>query len=309
MLRYNDYTSVLKNKFQERVQKITVNAGFTCPNRDGKKGWGGCTYCNNQTFTPDYCFSSKTVKEQVLEGISFFNHKYQAQKYIVYFQSYTNTYGSLPSLIALYEEALSHPQVIGIVIGTRPDCITDEMLEYFADLSKSKYVLIEYGVESTDNVTLEFINRGHTYETAVETIIKTSERGIYTGAHIILGLPGESKEKILEHADKLSELPLNVLKMHQLQLVKGTKMATQYAENSSLFHLYSLNEYIDLSIDFLERIRPEISIERFVSQSPKNLLIAPDWGVKNFEFLDKINKRLLDRNTYQGRLCKANKNI
>lgn len=309
MLRYNDYTSVLKNKFQERVQKITVNAGFTCPNRDGKKGWGGCTYCNNQTFTPDYCFSSKTVKEQVLEGISFFNHKYQAQKYIVYFQSYTNTYGSLPSLIALYEEALSHPQVIGIVIGTRPDCITDEMLEYFADLSKSKYVLIEYGVESTDNVTLEFINRGHTYETAVETIIKTSERGIYTGAHIILGLPGESKEKILEHADKLSELPLNVLKMHQLQLVKGTKMATQYAENSSLFHLYSLNEYIDLSIDFLERIRPEISIERFVSQSPKDLLIAPDWGVKNFEFLDKINKRLLDRNTYQGRLCKANKNI
>ncbi len=305
-MRYNDYTSVLKNIFAERVQKITVNAGFTCPNRDGTKGWGGCTYCNNQTFSPQYCHSQKPVREQIEEGIQFFHHKYQAQKYLVYFQSYTNTYGKTDELIRLYEEALSYPQVTGLVIGTRPDCVSDELLSYFEELVKTKYVMIEYGVESTCDDTLRFINRGHSYGEAEEMIIKTASKGIYTGAHLILGLPTESRKVILSHADKISTLPLTAIKLHQLQLVKGTKMASQYAENPEIFHLYTADEYIDLVVDFLERLNPNIAIERFVSQSPKELLIAPDWGLKNFEFIDKIHKRLITRDTYQGKQLTIN---
>jgi len=300
--RYLNYNQVLKSEFTERVQKISINAGFTCPNRDGSKGTGGCTYCNNQTFSPEYCKPGKSVSEQVKEGIAFFHHKYQAQYYLAYFQSYTNTYDSLDHLKSIYEEALSYPNVVGLVVGTRPDCVSNELLDYFAGLAKKYYVMIEYGIESTNDQTLKFINRGHDYACAEKAINETAERGIRVGAHIILGLPKEERETILSHADILSKLPITSLKIHQLQLVRGTKMAEQYAEHPEWFHLYTANEYIDLAIDFLERLNPHIAIERFVSQSPKNLLIAPDWGLKNFEFTAKIEKRLEERNTRQGQL-------
>ncbi len=300
--RYLNYNQILKSEFAERVQKISINAGFTCPNRDGSKGIGGCTYCNNQTFSPEYCQSAKTVSQQVEEGIAFFNHKYQAQLYLAYFQSYTNTYDSLENLKAIYEEALSYPNVAGIVVGTRPDCVNDELLGYFASLAKKYYVMIEYGVESTNDETLQFINRGHNYAAAEQAITKTAGLGIRTGAHIILGLPNENREMILSHASTLSSLPLTMLKIHQLQLVKGTKMAQQFEEHPEWFHLYSADEYIDLAIDFLELLNPEIAVERFVSQSPKELLIAPTWGLKNFEFSAKIEKRLKERNTWQGKI-------
>jgi radical SAM protein (TIGR01212 family) len=300
--RYLNYNQVLKTEFTERVQKISVNAGFTCPNRDGSKGTGGCTYCNNLTFSPEYCKSSKSVSEQIKEGITFFHHKYKAQLYLAYFQSYTNTYDSLENLKAIYEEALSYPNVVGLVVGTRPDCVNSELLDYFADLAKRYYVMIEYGIESTNDETLQFINRGHDYACAEKAILETAKRGIRVGAHIILGLPKEERETIIAHADKLSHLPITSLKIHQLQLIRGTKMAIQYSEHPEWFHLYSANEYIDLTIDFLERLNPGIAIERFVSQSPKELLIAPEWGLKNFEFTAKIEKRLIERNAWQGRL-------
>jgi len=300
--RYLNYNQVLKTEFTERVQKISINAGFTCPNRDGSVGTGGCTYCNNQTFSPEYCKSSKSVSEQVEEGIAFFHHKYKAQLYLAYFQSYTNTYDSLENLRTIYEEALSYPNVVGLVIGTRPDCVSNELLDYFGELAKKYYVMIEYGIESTNNETLKFINRGHDYECAEKAIRETAARGIRVGAHIILGLPGESRETILSHADILSELPITTLKIHQLQLVRGTKMTEQYSEHPKWFKLYTANEYIDLAIDFLERLNPLIAIERFVSQSPKSLLIAPEWGLKNFEFTAKIEKQLNERNAWQGKL-------
>ncbi len=300
--RYLNYNQILKTEFAERVQKISINAGFTCPNRDGSKGTGGCTYCNNQTFSPGYCKPSKTVSQQVEEGIAFFHHKYAAQYYLAYFQSYTNTYDKIENLKAIYEEALSYPNVRGLVIGTRPDCVSDELLDYFAELAKTYYVMIEYGIESTCDKTLEFINRGHDFACAEHAIRETARRGIKTGAHIILGLPTEDKTTIISHAQKLSQLPLTTLKIHQLQLVRGTKMAEQFAEHPKWFKLYSAEEYCDLAIDFIEHLRPEIGIERFVSQSPKKLLIAPEWGLKNFEFLAKIEKRLLERDTWQGRL-------
>ena len=299
--RYLNYNQVMKTEFSERIQKISINAGFTCPNRDGSKGRGGCTYCNNQSFSPEYCKPVKTVTQQIEEGINFFRHKYENQFYLAYFQSYTNTYDSLDRLKAIYEEALSHPQVKGIAVGTRPDCVNDELLDYFQELSKSVYVMIEYGIESTNDKTLEFINRGHDYACAEEAIRATANRGIKTGAHLILGLPKEDRETILSHADQISKLPLTAIKLHQLQLVRKTVMAKQYVEHPEWFNFYTANEYIDLLIDFVERLNPNIAIERFISQSPPSLIIAPEWGLKNFEFAVKLEKRLAERDSWQGK--------
>ena len=300
--RYLNYNTVLKNEFSERVQKISINAGFTCPNRDGSKGTGGCTYCNNQTFSPEYCKPTSSVAKQIEEGIDFFRYKYQNQHYLAYFQSYTNTYASLEKLKSLYEEALSHPQIVGLVIGTRPDCVNDELLDYLSELSENYYIMLEYGVESTKDETLKLINRGHDYACCVEAIRKTAERNIRVGAHLILGLPKESRKEILSHADELSKLPLTALKLHQLQLIRGTKMAEQYKTNPEWFDLYQADEYIDLAIDFIERLNPNIAIERFLSQSPAEFLLAPDWGLKNYEFVEKLRKRLQERDTWQGKL-------
>ena len=302
--RYNNYKDTLKQLFSNRVQKISINAGFTCPNRDGSKGRGGCTYCNNQTFVPGYCHPVKSVTQQIEEGIEFFlrKEKYRDQTYLAYFQSYTNTYDTLDKLRLIYDEALQHPRISGIVVGTRPDCVNDLILDYFEELSKKTYVMIEYGIESTDDKTLEFINRGHDYQCAVDAINATASRGIYTGAHLILGLPGESRETILAHADKMNKLPITALKLHQLQLVKGTIMAKQMKTNPEWFQFYTAEEYIDLTVDFIERLSPDIAIERFVSQSPKDLLISPDWGLKNFECVTKVEKRLEERDARQGKL-------
>jgi radical SAM protein (TIGR01212 family) len=301
-LPYNDYSTRLREILGTRIQKISINAGFTCPNRDGKVGTGGCTYCNNQTFNPDYCQQEKSVTRQIAEGISFFRKKYDDLKYLAYFQAYTNTYGDISHLIELYEEALSYPGIIGLVIGTRPDCVSDELLDYFQEISRKSYVMVEYGVESTCDETLKAINRGHDFGTAQQAIRTTAQRGIHTAAHLILGLPGEDQATLLAHADQLSQLPLTAIKLHQLQLIKGTVMAQQFAAHPEQFRLFTVDEYIDLCIDFLELLRPDISVERFTSQSPPRLLIAPDWKVKNYEFVAKLQRRMIARNTYQGRL-------
>ena len=301
-VRYNDLSAYLSAHFPHKVQKISLNAGFTCPNRDGTVGYGGCTYCNNQTFNPAYCKTEKTVTEQLEEGKQFFARKYPDMKFLAYFQAYTNTYAELEELKRKYEEALSVQDVVGLVIGTRPDCMPDALLDYLEELNRRTFLIVEYGVESTDNVTLQRINRGHTFEVAEEAIRKTATRGIRVGAHIILGLPGEERESLVKQAGLLSSLPLTTLKLHQLQLIKGTRMASEHEKQPADFHLYTADEYIDLVIDFMERLNPRIVVERFVSQSPKELLIAPDWGLKNFEFTAKVNKRIAERNTYQGRL-------
>ena len=298
---YNDLSAYLAECFPFKVQKISLNAGFTCPNRDGTVGHGGCTYCNNQTFNPAYCRTEKTVTEQLEEGKQFFSRKYPDMKFLAYFQAYTNTYAELEELKRKYEEALSVPDVVGLVIGTRPDCMPDALLDYLAELKERTFLLVEYGVESTDNVTLKRINRGHTYEVAEEAVRRTASKGIRVGAHIILGLPGEERSALIKQAGLLSALPLTTLKLHQLQLIKGTRMAAEYHERPEDFHLYSADEYIDLVIDYVEHLRPDMVLERFVSQSPKELLIAPDWGLKNHEFTDKVKKRMRERNAWQGK--------
>ena len=299
--RYYDFSAYLSEHFSFKVQKISLNAGFTCPNRDGTVGYGGCTYCNNQTFNPAYCHTDKSVTEQLEEGKHFFARKYSDMRFLAYFQAYTNTYGELQELKRKYEEALTVPDVVGIVIGTRPDCMPEELLDYLEELNRRTFLIVEYGIENTDNETLHRINRGHTFEQAVQTVCRTAERGIRVGAHIILGLPGETKEMLMEQAGILSKLPLTTLKLHQLQLIKGTRMAMEYEKGPSDFHLFTADEYIDLVIDYVEHLRPNLVLERFVSQSPKELLIAPDWGLKNHEFTDKVKKRMRERGSYQGK--------
>ncbi|MBO5251736.1 MAG: TIGR01212 family radical SAM protein [Bacteroidaceae bacterium] len=304
-IRYNDLSAYLSAHFPYKVQKISLNAGFTCPNRDGTVGYGGCTYCNNQTFNPAYCRTEKTVTEQLEEGKQFFARKYPDMKFLAYFQAYTNTYAELEELKRKYEEALQVPDVVGLVIGTRPDCMPNALLDYLEELNQRTFLIVEYGIESTDNATLKRINRGHSFEVAEEAVRKTAERGIRVGAHTILGLPGESKEMLIKQAERLSALPLTTLKLHQLQLIKGTRMAAEYEQRPEDFHLYSADEYIDLVIDYVEHLRPDIVLERFVSQSPKELLIAPDWGLKNHEFTDKVKKRMRERDAWQGKQYKS----
>lgn len=299
--RYNDYGSFLQQHFAGKVQKISINGGFTCPNRDGSIGRGGCTFCNNQTFNPDYCRSELSVTQQLQEGIRFFARKYPTMRYLAYFQAYTSTYDELPRLIARYEEALSVEGVVGIIIGTRPDCMPPTLLDYLAELAKRTFVTVEYGVESTLDTTLQRINRGHDYATAVDAIRRTAAANIITGAHLILGLPGESHNDMLQHAKRLSQLPLDTIKLHQLQLIKGTVMGNEYSQHPEHFDIPDIDTYIDRAIDFAELLRPDIVIERFVSQSPAELLIAPHWGLKNHEFTARLLRRMRERDTWQGR--------
>lgn len=300
-MRYNDFAGFLAGEFPFKVQKISVNAGFTCPNRDGTKGFGGCTYCNNQTFNPAYCRDDRSVTMQLEEGKRFFARKYPQMKYLAYFQAYTNTYGELELLKRMYEEALAVEGVVGLVIGTRPDCMPDSLLDYLGEVNRRTFLLVEYGIESADDRTLERINRGHSFACTEDAVRRTAARGIRTGGHVILGLPGESREDLIKQAERLSELPLTTLKMHQLQLIRGTRMAHEYALHPEEFHLFSADEYIDLVIDYVEHLRPDLILERFVSQSPRELLIAPDWGLKNHEFTDRVKKRMKERDAWQGK--------
>ena len=302
MVRYNEFGPWLKAQIGTKVQKISLNAGFTCPNRDGSVGVGGCTYCNNQTFNPEYCKTEKTVVQQLEEGKRFFARKYPEMKYLAYFQAYTNTYAGLEELRCKYEDALSVDGVVGLVIGTRPDCMPEALLDYLSELNDRTFVLVEYGIESTYDRTLQRINRGHNYASVVDAVTRTAQRGIFTGGHVILGLPGETHDDIIKEAEMLSELPLTTLKLHQLQLIRGTRMAEEYFASPEDFHLYTADEYIDLVIDFVEHLRPDIVLERFVSQSPSSLLAVPGWGLKNYEFVDKVRKRMDELNACQGRL-------
>ncbi len=300
--RYLDYSSFIKLNFGERVQKISLDIGFSCPNRDGLKGYGGCTYCNNDTFNPDYCEPQKSIREQLEQGISFFSRKGKNNKYLAYFQAYTNTYSDFESLKKMYEEALSIPKVVGLVIGTRPDCISKKIIDYLDELSKTYFISLEFGVESTNEKTLLEVNRCHTFEETKATYEMCKNKGFHLGAHIILGLPNESKEDLFQHAIELSKLPISTLKLHHLQIVKNSIMAVQYKRNPENFNLFTSENYINFISEFISYLRPNIVIERFISEAPQNLLIAPKWGgLKNFEIVSKIDKKLIEKNIWQGK--------
>lgn len=300
--RFNAYAQYFERVFGGRVQKVSVDAGFTCPNRDGTKGRGGCTYCNNDAFNPSYCTPEKSIRQQILEGIQFHQNRYRrAEKYLAYFQAYSNTYDTLENLKHRFDQALGIDKVVGLVIGTRPDCIDAEKLHYFADVAKTHYVILEYGLESCYDETLRKINRGHTFQESADALEITASYGLKTGAHMIFGLPGETRQMMIDEAEILSGLPINTLKLHQLQIVKGTAMETDYRKHPGKYTFFDLDEYIDLVIRFLERLSPEIVMERFAGEVPPDFIAGPTWGVIRYDrVLQKIEKSLEARNTRQG---------
>lgn len=301
---FNSYAGYFRRTFGGRVQKVAVNAGFTCPNRDGTVGTGGCTFCNNGAFTPSYCQPSKSVTQQIEEGIEFHRNRYRtASRYLAYFQSFSNTYAPLDHLRLLYDEALAHPEVAGIVVGTRPDCVDEQKLDYFAELAheRGKYVAIEYGIESVNDRTLKLINRGHDFATARWAVEMSAERGLHVGAHFILGLPGESDQELIEQTEIINSLPLTTVKFHQLQVFAGTAMAEQYDRDPSVFRFWEVEEYIDLFIEILRRLRPDIVVERFASEAPPRYHYGRNWGlIRNETLLAMLEARLRSRGAYQG---------
>ena len=300
--RFNSYAAHFRRVFGHRMQKVTINAGFSCPNRDGKISTGGCTFCDNAAFTPSYCDSTKSITQQIDEGIEFHRKRYRtAQQYLAYFQSFSNTYAPLERLRECYDEALAHPDIAGIVVGTRPDCVDEQKLDYFAELSRKKYVTIEYGVESCYDETLRRINRGHDFATAERAIQMTAERGIHCGAHFILGLPGESDEMLIEQVERINALPLTTVKFHQLQLFRGTPLAREWDEHPERFRFWTIEEYLDLFVEILRRLRPDIVVERFAGEAPPRYHHTEGWGlVRNEQLLAMLDKRLEQRGVHQG---------
>jgi radical SAM protein (TIGR01212 family) len=303
--RFNSYSRHFRRLMGGRVQKVAINAGFTCPNRDGTAGRGGCTFCDNEAFTPSYCRPSKSITRQIDEGVEFHARRYRkAERYLAYFQSFSNTYAPLERLRAIYGEALAHPQVVGVVVGTRPDCVDAAKLDYFAELGRAgHYVAIEYGIESTFDETLTAINRGHDFAAARRAVEMTAARGIHTGGHFILGFPGETDEMLLAQADTINSLPLDTVKFHQLQIFKNTAMAREHAAHPERFAFKGMAEYVDFFIEILRRLRPTLVLERFAGEAPPRFRVGADWGaVRNEDMAARLDRRLAELDARQGQL-------
>lgn len=306
---FNAYAAYFKRMFGERIQKTTIDAGFSCPNRDGKLAKGGCTYCNNDAFNPSYNHKNKSVQQQIEEGISFHANRYRrAGKFLAYFQAYSNTYAPLETLKRIYAPALEMEEVVGIVVGTRSDCMDEEKLKYFADINKTHYVMLEYGIESTYDHTLRRINRGHDFQNVKDVLWQTHAHGLKSGGHLIFGLPNESREQMWQQVETINKLPLTTIKFHQLQIIKGTAMGQDYLKNPEDFNLFGLEEYINFIIHFIERLNPTFVIERFAGEVPPTHLLSQAWGSLRYDqILQKIEQELIRRHTWQGRLFTIDK--
>jgi len=305
--RYNSFGSYMKKKFGTTVYKVNVDAGFTCPNRDGTVGTSGCIYCNNDSFRPNSCRPTLTVSEQIHNGIVYVKKRYKADKFLVYFQPYTNTYAPVEELELIYKEALSAPSVIGLAIGTRPDAVDDGKISLLQSLAEKYFILIEYGMQSIYDRTLEFINRGHNYHAFLKALDVTKNRGVFIGAHMIIGFPTETREEMLSMADELSHLPIEFLKIHQLQVVKDTPLEIIYRKDP--FHIFGYEEYLDFMAEFIERLSARIVLQRLFATAPDSILIAPKWGKSRQEILRDIEKRLEVKDTYQGKKMKVHAGI
>ena len=297
-MEYKEFGTWLQAELGCKAQKLSVDAGLTCPNRDGTLGRGGCTFCDNRTFNPAYCRQGGSITDQLEAGKRFFSRKYPTMKYLAYFQSYSNSYGTLSHLKELYEEALRVPDVVGLVIGTRPDCMPDALLEYLEELNRRTFLLVEYGVESANEETLVRVNRGHTFAQARECIIRTAQRGIRVGVHMILGFPWATRSELIRQAQLIASLPITTLKLHQLQVIRGTQLAREYELHP--WPLPTAEEYVDLVLEYISHLPSSLVLERFVSQSPPEYVIAPRWGLKNHEFSALVKKAIQKRSTQLG---------
>jgi len=301
--RYNHFGAYMKNLFGAAVYKVTVDAGFTCPNRDGTLGTSGCIYCNNDSFRPNSCRPRLSVHEQIRNGTAFIRKRYKAEKFLVYFQPYTNTYAPVDELEQLYAEALSEPSVVGLAIGTRPDAVDADKVRLLQSLAERSFILLEYGMQSMFDRTLEFINRGHNYSAFLNALDLTVDKGIFVGAHIIVGFPTETKEEMLLMADELSHLPVDFLKIHHLQVVKHTLLEAMFHEKP--FPVFGYEEYLDFVSEFIQRLSPKIVLQRLFATAPDDILVAPDWGRKRHKILSDIENRLESIDAWQGKRMKV----
>jgi len=299
--RFNTFGRYLRERYGTVVSKVNVDAGFTCPNRDGTVGLTGCIYCNNDSFRPSECRSETSLNEQIRNGIRYLSVRYKAKKFLVYFQPYSNTYASVSELEQIYRDALSVPSVVGLAIGTRPDCIDEEKIEMIEELAKDHFILIEYGLQSIYDKSLRYILRGHDYKTFLDAVNLTKDRGIHIGVHTIAGFPSETKGEMLAMADELSNIPIGFLKIHQLQIIKDTVLAERYREKP--FDTFTYDEYLDFLVDFVERLSPEIVLQRLFAMAPDDILIAPKWGKPRQEILLDIKERFISRDAVQGAQC------
>lgn len=302
--RFNAAPNYFRRRFGTRLQKVSIDAGFSCPNRDGTCGTGGCTFCNNEAFNPSYCDPQLTVREQIERGIDFQAKRYhKPAKHLAYFQAFSNTHAPVEHLERLFEEALSVAGVAGLAIGTRPDCLDSAKLDLLARLNERAPVFLEIGIESCHDRSLARVNRGHDYAAAVSAIEAAASRGLHVGTHIIFGLPGESRDDWLAMAPALSKLPLNSLKCHQLQVLEGTALLTDLRRHPEDFDFPELDDYIDSLVSFLERLRPDIVIERCFAEAPPEMNRTPvQWDLRNDQLLRILETRLETRQTWQGRL-------
>jgi hypothetical protein len=302
--RFNSYKRFLQQQFGTRVQKLTIDAGFSCPNRDGTVGTGGCTYCLNDAFNPSYCTPTKSVGQQLTEGMEFHRNRYRrAGAYLAYFQAFSNTHAPLPQLKEIYQPALENPLVKGIVVGTRPDCVDEAKLDYFAELGEKMFVSVEYGVESCNDATLHRINRGHDFATAERAIRMTAERGIHCAAHFIYGLPGETPDEWLAEITTINQLKINGIKFHQLQIINGTAMQQDFITHPADFHIFTPESYIDFIVKITERLNPAFTIERFAGEVPPRYLYVNHWGLTRYDvILQRIEKKMEELDTWQGKV-------
>ncbi len=300
--RFNAFSNYMKKQFGSRIQKVSVDAGFTCPNRDGTKGTGGCTFCNNNAFNPSYCNAGKTISEQIETGVKFHQKRYRkAEKYLVYFQSYSNTYASLLTLKEKYNEAFNYEGVIGLVIGTRPDCLNNEILDYLAELSETFYITLELGIESVYDETLQRVNRCHTFADAIQALEETDKRKIRTGGHFIIGLPGETREQIMTSAGIISGLNLHSVKFHQLQIFRNTPMAKEYFRNPVNFMLFEFDEYLDFMMHYIEHLNPSFVIERIAGETSPANNFGNTWNKRYDEVLRAFEHRMEIHDSWQGK--------
>jgi len=303
--RLNTYSDYFKREFGGRVQKITLDAGFTCPNRDGTSGTGGCTFCNNKAFNPSYNDPEKSIESQILQGMKFHKTRYRkANRFLAYFQAYSNTYSSLEHMQSLYEQALEVPGIIGIVVGTRPDCVDEDKLNYFQELSLKHYVTVEYGIESVINRTLQRVNRGHDVEKSLWAVRETARRGIRVGGHMIIGLPGEDRQDFLDSGRELSRWPLNNIKFHQLQIIRHTAMAREFEERPREFVSFTLEEYLELMMEIVEQLNPSIVVERIAGEVTPGMGIRDGWGIRYDRVLQAFEDLLEKHDTWQGKKFK-----
>ncbi|MFO7874675.1 MAG: TIGR01212 family radical SAM protein [Bacteroidales bacterium] len=304
--RFNAWSDMSRKLYGTRLQKLTINAGFTCPNRDGTVGTGGCSFCNNEGFNPSYCDPEKAIRQQIDQGLELIRKRYpRAGKFVAYFQAYSNTHAPLETLRDIYEEALSHPAISGLVIGTRPDCVDEEKLDYLRDLARHYFIKLEYGVESCYDETLKRINRGHTFRDTKIALQMTGERELHAGIHMLFGLPGERREAMLAQVDIINTLPINTIKFHQLQIVEGTPFARAFKENPGQFDLFELEDYIDFIVAFLERLRPDISVDRLSGEVPPRFIVGQRWSkrgnIRADVVMQMIEKKLAEKDTFQGK--------